>query len=83
MTSEEEHRELRRIGHHVNQLADKIHSALDEDLRELAVNATIAWVAGKTAEEWAGQARATPAEIEHLKDAECWPWVIRQPRYPD
>ena len=71
----DDHQQLHNLKHQLSERKAAIEaSTLDEDLKELARDALLAWVGGKSSKEWIEDIEVTKAEREWLEDADLWPW---------
>jgi len=71
----DDHQQLHNLKHQLSEMKAVIEAAtLDEDLKELARDALLAWIGGKSAKEWIEDIEVTKAEREWLEDADLWWW---------
>ncbi len=71
----DDHQQLHNLKQWLSERKAAIEAAtLDEDLKELARDALLAWVGGKSSKEWIEDIEVTKVEREWLEDADLWPW---------
>lgn len=67
--------ELKKFRVHVQALQQLIdESNLDNNWKQVARDALLAWIAETKEQEWIKKVGIRPAEAEYLRNAAVWPW---------
>ena len=67
--------ELKKLRYRIQALKQLIEqSDLDDDWKNVARDAALAWVAEMSEDEWVKEVGLNPAEAQYLRNAGVWPW---------